>query len=191
MTDPPFHPGPKAKPARRRRVPGLAVAVMVAVLAMSWSAPAAAAENFVIDDFTFVKPLRWERMTPSSPVRRAQFRVPNPVGDEGFVIFYRFLQGTGGSVDRNIQRWYSHFKEPNEALGAKIELKTNGERRLYYFRASGTYLGGAGEIPDYALYGAILEDPWTRVFIRMLAPRNLAADNESAFRRLIENALRN
>lgn len=122
-------------------------------------------------------------------MRAAQFLVPNPgPGYDGLVVFYRFPPGLGGSADRNIARWYSQFKEPNEALGATIETRGKAGHRLHYFRATGTLIGRDGEMPNYALHAALLDGPAGRVFVRFVAPKAIARANETVFRILIERA---
>ena len=161
------------------------------LFAMSLAAsPARAGERISVGEFAFEAPAGWNRMAPPSPMRRAQFRVLNKDGTDGLVIFYHFRPGDGGSVERNLQRWYSHFKEPNDKLGAVIERRKFGAARLVYFRARGTLIGGGGENPGYALHAAILEGDSGRVFVRFTAPQDLATRHRDAFRRMIESPFR-
>jgi hypothetical protein len=122
-------------------------------------------------------------------MRKAQFRVPNPApGFDGIAVFYQFPPGLGGSAERNIARWHSQFKEPNETLGATVETREAAGRQLHYFRATGTLIGRDGEMPGYALHVALLDGPAGRAFVRFVAPKAVARANAAAFRKLIEVA---
>ncbi len=151
--------------------------------------PAFANEAFEAAGFEFSPPPTWIRLPVASAMRKAQFRVPNPgPGYDGIVIFYQFPPNVGGTAERNIERWHSQFKEPNDVLGAKVETRGKGARRLHYFRATGTLLGRDGEMPGYSLHAAVLEAPSGRVFVRFVAPAAVARANQAAFRELIERA---
>ncbi len=111
---------------------------------------------------------------------------------DGAVAFYHFAPGRGGSPAANIARWYLQVTEPRERLGARLEERRSGARRLHLFRAVGTTCGrGADgaplEVPDFALLGAILEAPSGRVFVRFVAPRALA--EAGGFRPMVTEAL--
>ena len=151
--------------------------------------PGLAEDRFEVAGFSFAAPAAWVRQATTSTMRTAQFLVPNPgSGYDGIVIFYRFPSGLGGSAERNIARWYSQFKEPEETLGASVETRKGPGRRIYYFRATGTLMGRDGEMPAYSLHAALLDGPAGRAFVRFVAPKAVARTNEAAFRKLIDGA---
>src|SRR5262245_40912700 len=55
-------------------------------------------------------PAGWIAETPSSPMRKAQYRVPGPGGDGECAVFY-FGPGQGGDPMANAQRWVGQFKK--------------------------------------------------------------------------------
>src|SRR5215510_5307663 len=57
-------------------------------------------------------PAGWIAETPSSPMRKAQYRVPGPGGDGECAVFY-FGPGQGGDPMANAQRWAGQFKHPD------------------------------------------------------------------------------
>ncbi len=127
-------------------------------------------------------------------MRKAQFRVPgDDGGSDGGVVFYHFAPGRGGTTEANIERWYLQVSEPRDELDAQLEERRSGGRRLHLFRAAGTYRGrgldGAPlEVPDFAFLGAILEAQSGRVFVRFVAPKDLAATEAEGFRHMMSEA---
>ena len=172
------------------------IARLIIVFAVVWSMalgggarPGLAEDRFEVAGFWFAVPPAWVRQPAASTMRKAQFRVPNPApGYDGIAVFYQFPRGLGGTAERNIARWYSQFKEPNETLGAKVETRQRAGRQLHYFRATGTLIGRDGEMPGYALHVALLDGPAGRAFVRFVAPKAVARANEAAFRKLIDAA---
>lgn len=148
-------------------------------------------ERFRVGDFDFEAPPGWQRVAPPSAMRKAQFRVPALVGGrDGTVVFYRFPPGVGGGIEANIARWRGQFAEPAERLDAHLERGARQGRPVHIFRASGTFIGNDGqggrvEVPDYAFFGAILEGASGNVFIRFVAPKDLAQINRAAFSALV------
>ncbi len=184
-----------ARDGRRRSGQIAWLARLVVVVAAGASAlggaarPGLAEDRFEVAGFSFAAPPAWVRQPAASTMRKAQFLVPNPApGYDGIVVFYQFPPGLGGSAERNIARWYSQFKELNETLGATIETREGGGRRLTYFRATGTLIGRDGDMPGYALHAALLDGPAGRAFVRFVAPKAVAGANAAAFRKLIDGA---
>lgn len=181
-----FRPTSGDRQCLRTSIPVLVIATLALFCAVL---PAVAADEVEVAGFGFVPPPGWQLLPAASAMRKAQFRVPNPgPGYDGIVIFYQFPPGAGGTAARNIQRWTSQFKEPAEELAATVVTRESGQRRLHYFRATGTLIGRDGEMPNYALHAALLDAPAGRAFVRFVAPARVARANEAAFRALIERA---
>ncbi len=183
----------------RRRWLALSRLVLLGALLAPWTlAFAAGHESVRVGGFVFEPPPGWQRLAPTSAMRKAQFRVPgsdvgSDSGSDGGVVFYHFAPGRGGTTEANIERWYLQFSEPRDELEAEDEERLWGGRRLHLFRAAGTYRGrgldGAPlEVPDFAFLGAILEAPSGRVFVRFVAPKELAATEAEGFRRMVSEA---
>ncbi len=111
---------------------------------------------------TWVIPPGWKAETPSSTMRRAQYRVPGPGGDAECVVFY-FGPGQGGDAPSNAKRWASQFQAPDGRGAAALqtaELRV-GDLEVTTVEVEGTYSGGmagaaTGAKPDYRLIGAIV-----------------------------------
>ncbi len=181
--------------ARPIRIGLAGLALLAALVAPGATATAAAAggERFPVGAFAFEPPQGWQRLATASAMRAAQFRVPGGEEGDGAVVFYHFAPGRGGTTAANIERWYLQFSAPREELDAEVEERRAGGRRLHLFRAAGTYRGrGVGgaplEVPDFAFLGAILEAQSGRVFVRFVAPKELAATEAEGFRRMVSEA---
>lgn len=163
---------------------------------MAWQAHAESPAQFKVSEFSFTRPEKWEWVSVNSPMRKAQLRVPDASGKEGAeVIFFYFGQQDGGSAQANIERWFSQFQEPRNALQTKVEESKKGEHKVTYVRAQGTYLSGMPggpktPKPNYMLLGAIVEGEQGNVFVRLTGPAELAKASEAGFRKMVESALK-
>ena len=116
---------------------------------------------------TWKLPSGWTEETPSSSMRRAQYRIPGSAGAAECVAFY-FGPGQGGDAKANAARWASQF---HRADGGPVgdALKTRetkvGDVPVLLVEVAGTYAGGMGsgpagaERPNYMLLGAIAQGP--------------------------------
>jgi hypothetical protein len=149
--------------------------------------------TFEVGDLTFKRPTDWTWVQVSSPMRKAQLKVPGAKPDESAdIIFFHFGKGGGGDVQSNAQRWVGQFKgaegkskiEPQEISGAKVTLVTT----------EGTYNSGMPGGPvtameNYALLGAIIEHDDGNVFVKMTGPAALVKGSRTKFLDFITAAL--
>jgi hypothetical protein len=160
------------------------------------AADADAPSEFRAGPFLFTRPASWTWVHPTSSMRKAELRIEDPDKDRyAEVIFFHFGSGQGGDVKANIDRWYGQFSEGRDQIKARSEEKTANGIQITYVFAEGTYLSGppmGQKVPmkDYALVGAILEDPGGHVFIKMTGPKDLTLRAEPEFRKMTEGALR-
>jgi hypothetical protein len=157
---------------------------------------AAPPATFKVSDFTFTRPSEWEWVPTTSPMRKAELKVPSTKRDApAEVVFFHFGPGDGGGTQANVDRWFRMFKEPRDQIQAHTESTKVGRHEVTYVRAQGTYLSGMPggpqtPRPDHGLFGAIIEAPGGNVFVRLTGPRELASAAEADFKAMIESALR-
>lgn len=147
---------------------------------------------------TWTLPSGWTEETPSSSMRRAQYRLPGPGGPAECVVFY-FGPGQGGDAKSNATRWASQF---HRADGGPVRdaLKTReikvGDIAVVTVEVTGTYAGGMGsgpagaERPNYMLLGAIAQGPDANWFFRATGPRATLEAQRAAFDGLIRSLRR-
>ena len=132
----------------------------------------------------------WIAVTPSSRMRRAQYRVPGPGGDGECAVFY-FGPGQGGGAEANISRWASQFIQPDgrdsHELIETTRFEVNG-RQVLQGEVTGTYSGGgpmmggsAEPLPGYMLLGAIVEGPDASWFFKFTGPEQTVREQKEAF----------
>jgi hypothetical protein len=141
-------------------------------------------------------PAGWIAETPSSPMRRAQYRVPGPGGDGECVVFY-FGPGQGGDPMANAQRWVGQFKRPDgtpAADAAKTTTLTIGNIAVLLVEVAGTYSGGMTmgmeppkEKPGYMLLGAIAEGPDANWFFKLTGPEATVRAQHEAFAAMVRS----
>lgn len=139
-------------------------------------------------------PAEWTEETPSSPMRRAQYRVPGAAGDAECVVFY-FGPGQGGDAQSNIARWAGQFSledgQPATEQARFAEFDVDG-LPVTMVEVAGTYSGGmpmqpAAPQPGYALLGAIVEGPDANWFYKMTGPEETVVGATEAFRAMIDS----
>ena len=143
--------------------------------------------TFPVGGLSFKRPADWAWVPVNSPMRKAQLSVPGAKGgDAAEITFFHFGAGSGGDVQANAQRWVSQFRGNENS--AKIESEQIGGKNVTLVSAEGTYSSGgmAGGPPaatheNYALLGAIIEDPEGNVFVKMTGPSALVKDLHKKF----------
>ncbi len=159
-------------------------------------AAAEAPKKFEVGGIQFTTPSGWEWVESASPMRKAQLRVPGSDAKKSAeVIFFHFGKGGGGGTKANIERWFNQFQEPREKINARSEVVTFGKHKVTFVTAEGTYKSGMPggpqtPMPGSALLGAIIESDEGDVFIRMTGPKDLTEKSTSAFKKMIEAALK-
>ena len=144
-------------------------------------------------------PAGWTSEAPSSPMRRAQYKVPGPGGDGECVVFY-FGPGQGGDPMSNAQRWAGQFKQP-DGRGSSEVLKTStvqvGDLRVLLVEVGGVYSGGMTlsaepprEMPNFMLLGAIAEGPDANWFFKVTGPEATLRAQRSAFEGMVKSLKR-
>jgi hypothetical protein len=121
-------------------------------------------------------PTAWTEQTPSSTMRVAQWGIPGAGGAGECAIF---LFAGGGAVDANLDRWVGQFAQPDGSSSddhdERAVLTVNG-LNVHTIRLTGIFRGGAmmggapGDLPDYALFGAVVDRPGTPVFLKCTGP---------------------
>jgi hypothetical protein len=132
---------------------------------------------------TFNAPSEWIKETPSSSMRKAQFKWPGQKGQDSAELAVFYFPGTGGSVEANLQRWYGQFKQPDgspttDHVSQKKE-QVNGMKVTEVY-VTGTYLkstspmmmqGPVEELAGYAMLAAIVEAPNGPWFFKATGPK--------------------
>jgi hypothetical protein len=173
------------------------LAVVLAGLLVAAASHAEEVPSFKAGDFTFGVPAGWNSVTPASPMRKAELRIPGPEGTgaagEALVTVFHFGPGQGGSVQDNVQRWFGQFGGDNDAIGAATATETIGQIPVTFARARGTFQSGmpgqpTTPIEGQALLGAILESPGGDVFVKLTGPAPVVDQAEPAFVQMIRGA---
>ena len=153
------------------------------------AAPAASSSRTKTPNgISFEAPPAWNVQVAPRPMRDAQMRIPRAEGDakDGELVVYYFGPGQGGSVESNVERWYTQFEQPDGSPSkekAKIETRQVGGLRATVVELSGRYVAaitpGAPEKydePGWKLFAAIVETAKGPFFFKGVGPeRTIAA----------------
>lgn len=142
-------------------------------------------------------PPEWVQETPTSSMRKAQYRLPRAAGDAEdaeLAIFY--FEGSGGSVQANIDRWIGQFRKADGTPAGDIAKTTHRQSRaipITIVDVSGTYLAGGmsmpgnkSEKPGFRMLAAVAEagsGPW---FFKLTGPAKTVARWEPAFESFLD-----
>lgn len=131
----------------------------------------------------------WQAVTPSSSMRLAQFSIRDAErGGEAETIFYYFGRGQGGSIDNNVARWRSQFRDDRgqmpEAGIRRFDVAgmavTVAHIQGRYARGIGAGPGGEGK-PGQTLLAALVETHAGTVIIQLHGDTPLVDDLEPGF----------
>ena len=140
--------------------------------------------------------------SPSSKMRKAQFRLPRVDTDteDGTLVVF-FFPGGAGSVEQNIDRWTGQFAQPDgrkSREGAKIETEKVGGSTITFLDVGGTYdtIDMTTQKPvkkeDHRMLAAIIvdSDGSDSHFVRALGPKKTLERWAEEFRTFVRNAAR-
>ncbi len=125
------------------------------------------------------------------PMRIATYVPPSPkqgvdAGDCG--VFF-FGSGQGGTVQDNLSRWISQFKNGGDHQFSSRDVNglklTTIQIRGTYLAPSGPMMASTGEKPDYRLLGAIVEAPEGMLFLKFVGPAMTVDSSEAGFNQLV------
>jgi hypothetical protein len=141
--------------------------------------------TFEVGGLTFNRPAEWTWVPVTSPMRKAQLKIPGAKPAESAdVTFFYFGEGGGGDVQANAQRWVNQFHTPEGA--AKIEEQQIGGLKVTMVTTEGTFSSGmpggaTTALENYALLGAIVESKDGNVFVKMTGPAELVKESRKKF----------
>jgi hypothetical protein len=169
----------------------------LALLALAlFTTVAARAEDpavFEVGGLKFARPADWKWVEVTSPMRKAQLKIPGASAEQSAdVTFFHFGAGGGGDVTSNAQRWLAQFKSPEGA--AKIEPQEIAGTKVTLVTTEGTFSSGmpggpTTAIENAALLGAIIEGPDGNIFIKLTGPAALVKGLRAKFLEFITAAL--
>lgn len=162
-------------------------------------APLRAAPAHLTDSaLKFTSQPGWVEESPSSQMRKAQYRLPRVEGDSEdaeLVVFY--FEGQGGSVQANIDRWIGQFQGAEgspAAEAAKVTRRDSAGIPLTIVDVSGTYTGAGGPMmnssppkPNFRMIAAVAETAGGPYFFKLTGPQNTVAKWESSFQTFLNN----
>ena len=131
---------------------------------------------------------------PNGQMRAAEYGVAGAAGPAEMTVFY-FGAGSGGSVQKNLDRWIGQIKQADGSDSkkvAKIDELVVGDIKVTRLDVSGAYGGGrpmgpaTAPVSDQRMLGAIAEGPKGSVFFKLLGPAETVASAEPAFVQMIK-----
>ena len=130
----------------------------------------------------------------SRPMRAATYRIAPAAGDKASAEcgVYFFGAGQGGTVEANLERWKSQFKDPNGKVApAQIAKRTSRGLTITTIDTAGEYSGIGGPmaasaaVQGYRLLGAIVTASGGNIFVKLTGPAKTIAANQQKFEQML------
>lgn len=143
---------------------------------------------------TFEVPAAWKSNPPSSGMRRAELRIAPAEGDKepAELVVFAF-PGGAGTVEANVKRWQSQFKdaggnpppvESKTVKGKNVEV-TRVETAGHYYPSQFPGQAKQSDQPNYRLLGAIAQTGTTGYFLKLVGPDKTVQAARPVFDQLI------
>jgi len=140
----------------------------------------------------FTAPAGWVSETPSSAMRKAQYRLPRVEGDpEDGELGVFYFRGGGGGVQANIDRWISQFSKADGSPAtdiAKVTKRQSHGMPLTIVEVSGTYMSAMGPMlaekktkPNFRMLAAVAEVSGGAWFFKLTGPSKTIDQWEKSF----------
>jgi hypothetical protein len=124
-------------------------------------------------------PAGWKEEPVASSMRRGQWKIDAEGGQAELVVYY-FGQSGAGSVEKNLERWYGQFEQPDGRPSkdvAQTTEKTVADMKVTRVDVGGRYVAevrpGAGQRHDVAsarMLAAIVEAPDGAYYFKLVGP---------------------
>lgn len=200
-------------PFRAALVAGLAVVTVIVFVSAARpqdAPPAAKAESTNAEKtvpvetkagLRFSVPAAWKVEAPSSSMRQAQIAIPQSKesGDsEGAeLVVFHFGAREGGSIQENLDRWYSQFEGPDgkpPTASAKVGKRDAGGLAVTTVDVGGRYVApkrpGSPEKydkPNFRMLGAVVTTPGGNFFFKLVGPAKTVEENAKRFDAAIDS----
>jgi hypothetical protein len=144
----------------------------------------------------FTAPGGWQEETPTSRMRRFQYRLPGAAGAAEVAVFAEI----GGTAEQNVNRWIGQFSTEEGASVADLAKITNeqvGGLKITVLDVVGVYSGGmagpmsaqgAGPSPGYRMLAAVIEPGGAPWFVKLTGPEETVSEWESSFYEFVRSA---
>jgi hypothetical protein len=138
----------------------------------------------------------WVVETPSSGVRKAQYRLPHaPEDSEDASVAVFFFGGDGGSKEANIERWASQFEQPDGRPSAHVaqnSARKVGGMDVHEVDIAGTYVAetfpGSGQRvrkEGWRMLAAIIETDHGPYYVKLVGPAATVERWEASYRNFV------
>ncbi|MDB6028988.1 MAG: hypothetical protein JWM68_5211 [Verrucomicrobiales bacterium] len=146
-------------------------------------------ENFMVDEFTFVRPPAWKWVWEEKRTNIGLFLdIPGGIINDTVHVYFRIFKGEEGSPENRTKAWRLTFKESADSLKVRTETRKVGAFTVIYIEMEGT---SAHEIhPDYGLFAAVVKMKEGHLVIRMSGRKKVIDNSKRTFREMVERALK-
>ena len=161
-------------------------------------APGSALAPAGLGELQFTAQPGWVVETPTSAMRKAQYRLPKVEGDteDASLVVYYFGASGGGGREANLARWAGPFEQPDKSDSAahmkSVDRTVNG-LKVTDVELSGTYVAetmpGSGERvrkEDWRMLASIVEAPAGAYYPKLVGPAKTVAHWAPSYKTFVD-----
>jgi len=156
--------------------------------------PAEAGSASPASSLRFVAQAEWITDTPTSSMRKAQYRLPGTAGEATLVAYH--FPANAGTLEANLERWAGQFEQPD---GVESQARMTREQRrvqdldVLLVDLAGTYVAetfpGSGERvreEGWRMLAAVIETPEGPYYAKLVGPADTVALHAQRFDAFLE-----
>jgi hypothetical protein len=150
----------------------------------------------VLGAIAVAAPAGWKEEPVTSSMRRGQWKIDAEGGQAELVVYY-FGQMGAGSVEKNLERWYGQFEQPDgrpSKEAAQTTEKTVADMKVTRVEVGGRYVAetrpGSGQRQDVAnarMLAAIVEAPDGAYYFKLVGPEPTVKAAAAGFDSMLES----
>ena len=158
------------------------------------SAPPADNTTVEVLGLSGTKPATWIWKPPTRTMRKANFTVPGPEGNEAAeLVITHFPEAPGNTLEANVSRWSKQFRTIDGGTPkATLDSFEADGMNISIVELHGEYMGMGGHWhkANYAMLAAVVDAPAGTVFIKMLGPDGTVDTHRDGYTRFIKSLRR-
>lgn len=150
----------------------------------------------VLGGIAMAVPQGWKEQPLTSGMRRGHWTIDAEGGQAELIVYY-FGQAGAGSVEKNLERWYGQFEQPDGKPSkdvAQTTEKTVADMKVTRVEVGGRYVAevrpGAGErhdVPNARMLAAIVEAPDGAYYFKLVGPETTVKAVTAAFDGMLDS----
>ena len=146
-------------------------------------------ENFMVDGFTFVRPVPWKWVSQDKLAEKGLLlKIPGSNTNDMASVYFRAFSGDEGTAEKRIKPWRQSYKSSPESVKVRFETKTISLFKIVSVEMEGKSTLVSSE--PFSVYAAIIQTKKGSLVVRMSGRKKLIDTSKPTFNEMVEQALK-